>query len=156
MLFRSVAALGPGLINVFIALGFSMWTSTCRITRAATLSLREKEFVEAARALGGSTFGILRRHFLPNILGPILVIATLGVADAILTGAALSFLGVGAQPPTPGWGVMLSKGRDYMRFAPWIMIFPGLALFITIMGFNLLGDGLRDFLDPYLRNKMRK
>jgi len=151
-----VAALGPGLRNVFIALGFSMWTSTGRVTRAETLFLREKEFVEAARALGASTFGILRRHILPNILGPILVIATLGIADAILTGAALSFLGVGVQPPTPEWGAMLSRGRDYMQFAPWILTFPGLALFIVIMGFNLLGDGLRDVLDPHLRRKMRK
>jgi peptide/nickel transport system permease protein len=144
-----MAILGPGIINLLIALGAVGWTYTCRITRAAVLSVREKDYIEAARALGYSTFRILRNHVLPNILGPILVIATLGVADVILTAATLSFLGLGAQPPTPEWGAMLSRGRDYLYYAPWISIFPGVALFITILGLNVLGDGLRDFLDPY-------
>ncbi|MCK4394259.1 ABC transporter permease [Candidatus Bipolaricaulota bacterium] len=146
-----MAILGPGIINLLIALGAVGWTYTCRITRAAILSVREKDYIEAARALGYSTFRILRNHVLPNILGPILVIATLGVADVILTAATLSFLGLGAQPPTPEWGAMLSRGRDYLYYAPWISIFPGVALFITILGLNVLGDGLRDFLDPHLK-----
>lgn len=146
-----MALLGPGLINLFIALGIVNWTYTCRIARAETLSVRATTYTEAARALGCSPFRILRRHVLPNILGPILVVVTLGVADAILVAATLSFLGLGAQPPTPEWGAMLSHGRDYLYFAPWISIFPGVALFITILGLNILGDGLRDFLDPHLK-----
>jgi peptide/nickel transport system permease protein len=146
-----MAVLGPGLVNLFIALGICNWTYTCRITRAEALSIRETTFTEAARALGCSTFRILRKHILPNIIGPILVIITLGVADAILMAATLSFLGLGAQPPTPEWGAMLSRGRDYLYFAPWISIFPGVALFVTILGLNLVGDGLRDFLDPHLK-----
>jgi peptide/nickel transport system permease protein len=144
-----MAILGPGTINLLIALGAVGWTYTCRVTRAETLSIREKDYIDAARVLGCSTFRILRKHVLPNILGPILVIATLGVADIILMAATLSFLGVGAQPGTPEWGAMLSRGRDYLYYAPWISIFPGVALFITILGLNTLGDGLRDFLDPY-------
>ena len=144
-----MAILGPGIINLLIALGAVGWTYTCRVTRAETLSIREKDYIDAARVLGCSTFRILRKHVLPNILGPILVIATLGVADIILMAATLSFLGVGAQPGTPEWGAMLSRGREYLYYAPWICIFPGVALFITILGLNTLGDGLRDFLDPY-------
>ena len=144
-----MAILGPGIINLLIALGAVGWTYTCRVTRAETLSIREKDYIDAARVLGCSTFRILRKHVLPNIFGPILVIATLGVADIILMAATLSFLGVGAQPGTPEWGAMLSRGRDYLYYAPWISIFPGVALFITILGLNTLGDGLRDFLDPY-------
>ena len=150
-----MALLGPGLINLFIALGIVNWTYTCRIARAETLSVRATTYTEAARALGCSSFRILRKHVLPNILGPILVIVTLGVADAILVAATLSFLGLGAQPPTPEWGAMLSHGRDYLYFAPWISIFPGVALFITILGLNILGDGLRDFLDPHLKTLKR-
>jgi len=150
-----MALLGPGLINLFIALGIVNWTYTCRITRAETLSVRATTYTEAARAIGCSPSRILRKHILPNILGPILVIVTLGVADAILVAATLSFLGLGAQPPTPEWGAMLSHGRDYLYFAPWISIFPGVALFITILGLNILGDGLRDFLDPHLKTLKR-
>jgi len=144
-----MAILGPGIINLLIALGAVGWTYTCRVTRAETLAIREKDYIGAARVSGCSTFRILARHVLPNILGPILVIATLGVADVILMAATLSFLGLGSQPGTPEWGAMLSRGRDYLYYAPWISIFPGVALFITILGLNILGDGLRDFLDPY-------
>lgn len=144
-----MAILGPGIINLLIALGAVGWTYTCRVTRAETLSIREKDYIDAARVLGCSTLRILRKHVLPNVLGPILVIATLGVADIVLMAATLSFLGVGAQPGTPEWGAMLSRGRDYLYYAPWISIFPGVALFITILGLNILGDGLRDLLDPY-------
>lgn len=151
-----VAVLGPGISNVFIALGVTMWTHTCRVTRAETMSIKSTEFVDSARALGSSTLNIMGKHILPNIAGPILVIATLGVADAILVGASLSFLGVGAQPPLSEWGAMLSRGRDYLYIAPWLMIFPGLALFVAIFGLNLLGDGLRDYLDPHLKTKQYK
>ena len=150
-----MALLGPGIINLFSALGLVNWTYTCRIARAETLSVRATTYTEAAQALGCSSFRILRKHVLPNILGPILVIVTLGVADAILVAATLSFLGLGAQPPTPEWGAMLSNGRNYLYFAPWISIFPGVALFITILGLNILGDGLRDFLDPHLKTIKR-
>lgn len=150
-----MAILGPGLFNLFIALTIAGWTYTCRITRANTLSIKTLEYTQAARAMGCSTFRILSRHILPNILGPILVIATLGVADVILMAATLSFLGLGVQPPTPEWGAMLSQGRDYMYFAPWVSIFPGMALFITIMGLNVLGDGLQDFLNPRQRRLKR-
>jgi len=145
--------LGPGLVNLFIALGLTNWTYGCRIARSETLSLKEEDFVSAARAIGCPTLRILRKHILSNCLSPILVIATLGVADSILIGAALGFIGLGARPPQPEWGTMLSHGRDYLRFAPWICTFPGLALVFTILGFNLLGDGLRDFTDPYLRTR---
>jgi peptide/nickel transport system permease protein len=146
-----MAALGPGLFNIFIAVGFTYWTYTCRVTRGQTLTVKEKDFVEAARAIGASRLRIVTRHVLPHVLGPVLVIATMGVASAILIEASLSFLGVGTQPPTPSWGSILSRGRSYIWTAPWIMIFPGLAISITVLGVNLLGDGLRDILDPRLR-----
>ncbi|MFP4646862.1 MAG: ABC transporter permease, partial [Candidatus Acetothermia bacterium] len=144
-----IATLGTGLLNVFIALGFVSWTTTCRIARSSTLSIKEEDFVEAARAMGNSTTKIILKHVLPNILGPLIVIATLGVGYAILAEATLSFLGLGIQPPTPSWGAMLSKGREFIYYAPWISTFPGVAILITILGLNLLGDGLRDILDPH-------
>jgi len=148
-----MAVLGPGLINIFIALGFTYWTYTCRLARGQALSVKEKEFVEAARALGSSRIRVVIRHILPHVFGPVLVIATMGVGSAILIEAALSFLGVGTQPPTPSWGLILSGGRSYIWTAPWIMIFPGVAISITVLGVNLLGDGLRDLLDPRLRRQ---
>jgi len=151
-----MVVMGPGIINLCIALGFVSWTYTCRIARSETLSIKEKEFTEAARALGASKFRIIRKHILPNILGPIVVIATLGIGDAILMAATLGFLGLGVQPPTPEWGAMLSRGRDYIWSAPWLCIFPGLAISITVLGLNLLGDGIRDILDPRLITKKYK
>jgi len=148
-----MAVLGPGISNVFIALGLTNWTYDARLTRSQTLSIKEEDYVTAARAAGCSTFRILTRHILPNCLGPILVLTTLGMADTILIGAALGFIGLGAQPPLPEWGTMLSQGRNYLRLASWICTFPGLALVFTIMGFNLLGDGLRDLVDPHLRTR---
>jgi len=144
-----MAILGPGLLNVFVALGFTNWSYTCRITRSQALSARSADYVKAAKALGYGRFRIMFTEVLPNIIGPILVIATLGVAGAILLEAALSFLGLGVQPPTPSWGGMLSTAREQLFSAPWISIFPGLAIFITVLGLNLLGDGLRDILDPH-------
>ncbi len=145
-----MALLGPGLMNVFIALGLTNWSYTCRITRSQVLSSRSLDYVTAARALGYGRARIMLTQILPNITGPILVIATLGVAYAILLEASLSFLGLGAQPPTPSWGAMLATAREQLFTAPWISIFPGLAIFITVMGLNLFGDGLRDILDPHL------
>ncbi|MBI4642036.1 MAG: ABC transporter permease [Candidatus Tectomicrobia bacterium] len=146
-----MSVLGAGLYNVFIALGFVGWPTVCRLVRAEILSLKEREFVQAAMAAGASDFRLMISHMLPNALGPILVVATLGVAGAILAEASLSFLGLGTQPPTPSWGAMLARGRDYIWSAPWLTVFPGIAIFITILGLNLLGDGLRDALDPRLR-----
>jgi peptide/nickel transport system permease protein len=144
-----MAFLGPGLLNVFLALGFTNWSYTCRITRSQVLSARSLDYVLAARALGYGRIRIMFTQILPNIIGPILVIATLGVAYAILLEASLSFLGLGVQPPTPSWGGMLSTAREQLFTAPWISIFPGLAIFVTVLGLNLFGDGLRDLLDPH-------
>lgn len=143
-----MALLGPGLVNVFIALGLTNWAYTCRITRSQVLSAKEANYVKAAEVLGYSKLRIMFGQILPNIAGPILVIGTLGVADAILIEAGLSFLGLGAQPPTPSWGGMLAGAREQLFTSPWISIFPGLAIFITVLGLNLLGDGWRDYLDP--------
>lgn len=149
-----MAVLGPGLFNVFLALGFTNWSYSCRVTRSQVLSARSLDYVVAAQALGYGRARIMLTQILPNIVGPILIIATLGVAYAILTEASLSFLGLGAQPPTPSWGGMLSTAREQLFTAPWISIFPGLAIFVTVLGLNLLGDGLRDALDPHtLRQK---
>lgn len=149
-----MAILGPGLVNVFIALGLTNWSFSCRITRSQALAARNLDYVKAARALGYRRTRIMFGQILPNIVGPILVIGTLGVADAILTEAALSFLGLGTQPPTPSWGGMLSTAREQLFTAPWISIFPGLAIFITVLGLNLFGDGLRDILDPHTTRRV--
>jgi peptide/nickel transport system permease protein len=150
-----MAVLGPGLFNVFVALGFTNWSYSCRVTRSQVLAARSLDYVVAARALGQGRARIMLQQILPNIVGPILVIATLGVAYAILTEASLSFLGLGAQPPTPSWGGMLSTAREQLFTAPWISIFPGLAIFVTVLGLNLLGDGLRDVLDPHTTRTTR-
>lgn len=146
--------LGPGLFNLMVALVAVEWTSYARIVRGSILSIKEQDFVEATRSLGASDFYILVRHILPNIISPIIVVATLGVGYAILAAAGLSFLGFGAQPPTPEWGSMLNDGRLFLRKAPYIMIFPGLAIMITVMAFNFLGDGLRDMMDPRFRKEI--
>lgn len=143
-----MAVIGPSLYNVFLALGVVSWTSLARLVRGQVLATRQQEFVEAARALGASNARIIVRHILPNTVASAIVLVTLGIGGAILAEASLSFLGLGAQPPTPSWGSMLSTGRDYLLQAPWLSIYPGLAIFLTVMGFNLLGDGLRDLLDP--------
>jgi peptide/nickel transport system permease protein len=150
-----MAVLGPGLFNVFLALGFTNWSYSCRVTRSQVFVTRSLDYVTAARALGYGQVRIMLTQILPNIVGPILVIATLGVAYAILTEASLSFLGLGAQPPTPSWGGMLSTAREQLFTAPWISIFPGLAIFVTVLGLNLLGDGLRDVLDPRTTRQRR-
>jgi peptide/nickel transport system permease protein len=146
-----MAILSPGLTSLLIALGLTNWSYTCRLARASTLSLRNQGYVQAARILGYGDLRIMLTQILPNILGPIIVIGTLGMGGAVLAEAALSFLGLGIRPPFPSWGSMLSDARDQITTAPWISIFPGLAIFVTVLGLNLLGDGLRDILDPQAR-----
>ena len=146
-----MSVLGPGLYNVFLALGILAWPRVCRLVRGEVLSLKEREYVEAGRAAGAGPVRIMLRHLLPNCLDPLIVYGTLGVATAILAEASLSFLGLGAQPPTPSWGSMIGRGRDYIFTAPWMIIAPGVAIFITVLGLNLLGDAVRDVLDPRLK-----
>lgn len=146
-----VAVLGPSLVNVMIAVGLVYWGGFARVVRGQVLSLREWEFVTAARSIGAGHRHIMGRHILPNIMAPVIVLFTLMMADAILIEATLSFLGMGAPPPTPSWGSILADGRAHLRLAPWIMIFSGLAIMLTVLGFNLLGDGLRDATDPRLK-----
>ena len=146
-----VAVLGPGLTNVVVVLGVSGWILFARVIRAEFLGLREREFVQAARALGAGDWRILWRHLLPNVVGPTTVVATFAFAQMVITEASLSFLGLGVQPPTPTWGGMLNDARDYMQLAPWLATWPGLALLIVVLAINLLGDWLRDELDPRLR-----
>jgi ABC-type dipeptide/oligopeptide/nickel transport system permease subunit len=143
-----VAALGPSLGNVMIAVGVRSVPSFARVSRSMVLSLKELEFVQGAAALGASHARVLFRHILPNSVSPLLVFSSMQVATAILLAAILSFLGLGVQPPTPEWGKMVSDGRSYLMDAPHVSLFPGLAIFIAVMGFNCLGDGLRDALDP--------
>ena len=145
------AALGPSLVNAMIAIGIVGIPRFARLARAQVLAVREREYVEAVRALGASNARILLRHIAPNILTPVIIQTSLSVAFAILTEASLSFLGLGVQPPTPSWGFMLNQGRDYIAQAPWLAVFPGIAIFLVVMAFNLLGDAIRDALDPRLR-----
>ena len=145
--------LGPGLFNVMLALSIVGWTSYARVVRGCVLSAKERGFVEAAQALGSSNVHIMFRHVLPEALSPVIVMATLGMGGTILSAAALSFLGLGVQPPMPEWGSMLNNGRAFLRVAPHLTTFPGLAIMVTVMAFNFLGDGLRDALDP--RQKKR-
>lgn len=146
-----VSVIGPSLTNVMIAVGIAATPTYARVVRGSVMAARENVYVEAAHAIGAGDRRVLLRHVLPNVLAPVIVLATLGVAGAILTGAALSFLGLGAAPPTPEWGAMLSEGRNYMRLAWWISTFPGLAIMVAVLATNLFGDGVRDALDPRMR-----
>ena len=146
-----VAILGPSLVNLMVAVGISAVPSYTRLVRGAVLATKSQTYVEAARVVGVSDSTIMFKHILPNVLAPVIVLATLGVGGAILTGAALSFLGLGAKPPTPEWGAMLSAGRNYLALAWWITLFPGLAIMLIVLAINMLGDGLRDALDPRLK-----
>lgn len=148
-----MAILNPGLTSLLIALGLTNWSFTCRLARASALSLKSQGYVQAAKVLGYGDIRIMLTQLLPNMLGPIIVIGTLGMGGAVLAEAALSFLGLGIRPPYPSWGSMLSDARDQITTAPWISIFPGLAIFMTVLGLNLLGDGLRDILDPQARTR---
>ena len=146
-----VAALGTNLVNVMLAIGISGTPGFARIVRAAVMSVKDQEFVEASRAIGASNATIIFREIIPNCLAPIIVQSTLSVASAILSTASLSFIGLGVQPPDPEWGAMLSSGRNFLRDAVHLTLFPGLAIVVTILALNLLGDGLRDALDPRLK-----
>jgi len=148
-----MAILGPGLASLLIALGLTNWSWTCRIARSSTLSLKSQGYVQAAKTLGYGDGRIMATQILPNMIGPVLVIATLGMGDAILAEAALSYLGLGIRPPQPSWGNMLTDARELIVIAPWAAIFPGVAIFLTVLGLNLFGDGLRDWLDPHMRTR---
>jgi len=150
-----VAVLGPSLNNVIVALAFIGWVGYARLVRGQVLKVREMEFVTAAKALGARAPRVILLHVLPNVINPVIVMATLGLAGAILSEAALSFLGLGVQPPTPSWGAMLTSGRRYLGLANHLAIFPGAAIMLAVMGLNFLGDGLIDALDPKYRREMR-
>jgi ABC-type dipeptide/oligopeptide/nickel transport system permease subunit len=145
------AALKPGLTTLFIAIGLVGWAPMARLMRAQVLATKENDYVTAARAIGLGTGRIIRRHLFPNCLAPVIISFSMGMAAAIMAEASLSFIGLGAQPPTPSWGSMISLGRDYLRTAPWLTVYPGIAIGLTVLGFNLLGDGLRDALDPKMK-----
>jgi peptide/nickel transport system permease protein len=145
-----VSILGASLTNAMLAVGISVVAVSLKDVRASTLSTRDLLFVDAARVMGATDLDIMARHIFPNILSPLVVVATLGVATAIIVGASLSFLGLGAQPPLPEWGAMLSEGRGFLQTAWWMSVFPGLAIMGTVLAINLIGDGLRDMLDPRL------
>ena len=143
-----VGALGPGIFNTVLAVSLVGWLYYARVARASTLSIREKEYVEGARAIGCTDSYICLRYILPNCLPPIIVLITLNLGSVILTIAALGYLGMGAQPPTPEWGTMLNDGKEYLRDCPWLSVFPGLMIMIAVLAFNFIGDGLRDAIDP--------
>ena len=146
-----IAILEPSIWNIMIVIGLTSWMGITRLVRADFISLKERDFVQAARAIGASDLRIIFRHILPNAMASILVAATLGVAGAILTESALSFLGIGVQPPTPSWGNILTAGKNNIDIAWWLSLYPGLAILITVLGYNLLGEGIRDSLDPRLK-----
>jgi peptide/nickel transport system permease protein len=146
-----IAILEPSIWNIMIVIGLTGWMGVTRLVRADFISLRERDFVQAARGIGAGDLRIIFLHILPNAMASVLVTATLGVAGAILTESALSFLGIGVQPPTPSWGNILTAGKDNIDIAWWLSFYPGLAILITVLGYNLLGEGIRDALDPRLR-----
>ena len=146
-----IAMLEPSIWNIMIVIGITSWMGVARFVRAEFLSLKEREFVLSARALGASDFRIIFRHILPNAMSPVLVSAVLGIAGAVLIESALSFLGIGVQPPTASWGNILTIGKDNIEIAWWISVFPGLAIFVTVLAYNLLGEGIRDSIDPRLK-----
>jgi peptide/nickel transport system permease protein len=150
----AMAVLGAGLLNLILVLGMLSWTGYARLVRGEVLSLREKEFIEAARATGARGWPVMVKHVLPNIIAPVIVVASFAVASTILTEAALEFLGLGLPPAVPTWGSMLASGREYLSSAWWLAAFPGIAIMITVLGINLLGDWLRDVLDPRLRGSL--
>jgi peptide/nickel transport system permease protein len=145
-----IALLEPSIWNIMLIIGVTGWMGVARLVRAEVLSIKERDYVMAARTIGASDARIIFRHILPNAAAPVLVAATLGIAGAILTESALSFLGIGVQPPTPSWGNILTSGKDYLEFAWWLSLFPGLAILVTVLAYNLLGEGIRDALDPRL------
>lgn len=149
-----IAMTGPGLTNVIISLAIAYLPYSARVTRGAVLAVKENQYVLAARATGASDLRVIVKYILPNIIAPLIVYITMSFAFALLSEAGLQFLGLGARPPTPSWGLMLNEARGIFELAPWLGIFPGIAIGLAVMGFNLLGDGLRDFLDPKMRGRM--
>jgi peptide/nickel transport system permease protein len=147
------AALGPGILNVIIALGIARWTTYARMVRGQVMTLQKEEFLQAARVIGARDVRIILRHILPNTLSSIIVIAALHLGQMILAESSLSFIGLGVQPPTPSWGEMVNKGREYITSAWWLIAFPGLAITATVLAFGLLGDAVRDMLDPHMRTR---
>ncbi len=148
-----IALLEPSIGYIMLVIGITGWMGVARLVRAEVLSIKERDYIMAARAMGASDLRIICRHILPNAAAPILVTAALGVAGAILTESALSFLGIGVLPPTPSWGNILTSGKDYIEFAWWLSLFPGLAILVTVLAYNLLGEGIRDALDPRLHRR---
>lgn len=151
-----IAFIGPSIWNIMVIIGLTAWMGVARLVRAEFLSLKEREFVLAARSIGASDLRIIFRHIMINSMAPVLVSAVLGVAGAVLTESALSFLGIGVQPPTPSWGNILNLGKDNIEIAWWLSVFPGLAILVTVLGYNLLGEGIRDSIDPRLWETERK
>ena len=147
-----IAFLEPSIWNIMIIIGLTGWMGITRLVRADFISLKERDFVQAARAIGASDFRIIFSHLLPNAMASLLVAATFGIAGAILTESALSFLGIGVQPPTPSWGNILTDGKDNIDIAWWLSLYPGMAILLTVLGYNLLGEGIRDVLDPRLKS----
>ena len=147
-----IAILGPSIWNIMIIIGMTSWMGVSRLVRAEFLTLKERDFVVAARAVGARDTRIIFRHILPNAMAPVLVSAVLGVGGAILIESSLSFLGLGVQPPTPSWGNMLTAGKDNIEIAWWLSLFPGMAILVTVLGYNLLGEGLQDALNPRLKD----
>ena len=145
-----IAMLEPSIWNIMIVIGFTSWMGVARLVRAEILSLKERDFIHAARAMGAGDIKIVFRHLLPNAMAPVLVSATLGIAAAVLTESALSFLGLGVQPPVSSWGNILTEGKDNIEIAWWLSFFPGFAILMAVLSYNLLGEGLRDSLDPRL------
>jgi ABC-type dipeptide/oligopeptide/nickel transport system permease subunit len=146
--------LGASLFTLFIALSVVGWASAARVVRSQALAIKETDFITASKSIGVGDARIMFRHIIPNCLAPILVLFTLNIPEAIMAEAGLSFLGVGAQPPTPSWGLMVNEAQQYVFSAPWASILPGLAILLTTLGFNFVGDGLRDAIDPYLKSKI--
>lgn len=151
-----IAFIGPSIWNIMIVIGVTSWMGVARLVRAEFLTIKEREYVLAAKAMGASDLRIIFRHIMINSLAPVLVSAVLGVASAVLVESALSFLGIGVQPPTPSWGNILTSGKDNIEIAWWLSVFPGLAILITVLGYNLLGEGIRDAVDPRLWDAERK
>jgi ABC-type dipeptide/oligopeptide/nickel transport system permease subunit len=156
LLIAVMAAVGPSKAALFVALGVVGWAGVARLVRAQVLSLKEREFVVAIKSLGAPNSRVILRHVFPNVITPILVIFSMGLGASIMAESSLSFLGLGAQPPRPSWGSMISGGLDYLRVAPWLSLAPGIVVTLTVLGFNLVGDALRDLYDPKLGRTQRR
>lgn len=155
LLIAVIAAVGPSQVSLIVALGIVGWASVARIVRAQVISVKEREFVMAVRSLGGGDGGIIFRHLLPNCVSQLIIVFSMGLGMGIMAESSMSFLGLGAQPPTPSWGSMISSGLDYLRVAPWLSLAPGIGITLAVLGFNLLGDAFRDVLDPKLKDVTR-